>query len=164
MPRYDPAEVKQLARGRWAEILTTVAGIAAGDLDGQHHPCPRCGGKDRFRFTDQDGDGSAICNHCARRNCGDGFATVQWAAGIDFPTALARVAEFVGALPSANGKPAAAISIALVPGANALETAHLVKTELARLATSVPKGLDYRIVYDSSAFVEASVEEVVKTF
>ncbi len=63
-----------------------------------------------------------------------------------------------------DGKPAAAISIALVPGANALETAHLVKTELARLATAFPKGLDYRIVYDSSAFVEASVEEVVKTF
>ena len=63
-----------------------------------------------------------------------------------------------------DGKPAAAISIALVPGANALETAHLVKAELARLATAFPKGLDYRIVYDSSAFVEASVEEVVKTF
>jgi hydrophobe/amphiphile efflux-1 (HAE1) family protein len=63
-----------------------------------------------------------------------------------------------------DGKPAAAISVSLVPGANALETAHLVKAELARLAGAFPKGLDYRIVYDSSAFVEASVEEVVKTF
>jgi multidrug efflux pump len=63
-----------------------------------------------------------------------------------------------------DGKPAAAISIALVPGANALETAHLVKAELARLAESFPKGMDYKIVYDSSEFVEASVEEVLKTF
>jgi multidrug efflux pump len=63
-----------------------------------------------------------------------------------------------------DGLPAAAISISLVPGANALETAHLVKAELERLAAAFPKGLDYRIVYDSSAFVAASVEEVVHTF
>ena len=63
-----------------------------------------------------------------------------------------------------DGKPAAAISIALVPGANALETARLVKTRLTRLASEFPRGLDYRIVYDSSAFVEASVEEVLHTF
>ena len=63
-----------------------------------------------------------------------------------------------------DGKPAAAISIALVPGANALETARLVKTRLTRLASEFPQGLDYRIVYDSSAFVEASVKEVLHTF
>jgi multidrug efflux pump subunit AcrB len=49
-----------------------------------------------------------------------------------------------------DGKPAAAISVSLVPGANALETAHLVKAELARLAGAFPKGMDYRIVYDTS--------------
>ena len=103
MPRYDPAEVKSLARGRWAEILSSVAGIARGDLDGDHHPCPRCGGTDRFRFTDLRGDGSIICNHCARRECGDGLAAVQWAAGLDFPAALVQVAEYVGARPSTNG-------------------------------------------------------------
>jgi hydrophobe/amphiphile efflux-1 (HAE1) family protein len=63
-----------------------------------------------------------------------------------------------------DGKPAAAISIALVPGANALETAALAKAQLERLAQAFPQGLDYKIVYDSSAFVEASVREVVVTF
>jgi len=63
-----------------------------------------------------------------------------------------------------DGKPAAAISIALVPGANALETAGLVKAELERLASAFPQGMDYKIVYDSSAFVQASVEEVLHTF
>jgi len=104
MPRYEPSEVKQLARGRWAEILSSVAGISPGDLDGDHHPCPKCGGTDRFRFTDLHGDGSIICNHCARRDCGDGLAAIQWAAGIDFPAALTRVAEYVGAKPSINGQ------------------------------------------------------------
>jgi hydrophobe/amphiphile efflux-1 (HAE1) family protein len=63
-----------------------------------------------------------------------------------------------------DGKPAAAMAISLVPGANALETAALVKATLARIASEFPKDLDYRIVYDSSAFVEASVEEVIHTF
>ena len=63
-----------------------------------------------------------------------------------------------------DGKPAAALSIALVPGANALETAGLARRELERLAASFPQGMEYSIVYDSSAFVEASVDEVVKTF
>ncbi len=39
-----------------------------------------------------------------------------------------------------------------------------MKSQLTRLAGEFPKGLDYRIVYDSSAFVEASVEEVLHTF
>jgi multidrug efflux pump len=63
-----------------------------------------------------------------------------------------------------DGKPAAAISIALVPGANALETAGLVNAQLERLAAGFPQGMDYSIVYDSSAFVEASVHEVIMTF
>jgi multidrug efflux pump len=63
-----------------------------------------------------------------------------------------------------DGKPAGVMSVALVPGANALETANLVKAELVRLSQAFPEGLDYKIVYDSSAFVEASVQEVIHTF
>ncbi len=63
-----------------------------------------------------------------------------------------------------NGNPAAAISVSLVPGANALETAALVKAKLDELADAFPQDLDYSIVYDTSAFVEASVEEVIHTF
>ena len=63
-----------------------------------------------------------------------------------------------------NGKPAAAISVSLVPGANALETAALLKAKLDELAAAFPQDLDYSIVYDTSAFVEASVEAVIHTF
>jgi multidrug efflux pump subunit AcrB len=63
-----------------------------------------------------------------------------------------------------NGKPAALVSVSLVPGANALETAGLLKAQITRLAGEFPKGLDYKIVYDTSEFVEASVEEVIHTF
>ena len=63
-----------------------------------------------------------------------------------------------------DGQPAALVSVSLVPGANALETAGLLKAQIARLAGQFPKGMDYKIVYDTSAFVEASVEEVIHTF
>ncbi|MFY8207617.1 MAG: efflux RND transporter permease subunit [Arenimonas sp.] len=63
-----------------------------------------------------------------------------------------------------NGKPSSALGITLSPGANALETADLVKAELVRLKAAFPEDLDYRIVYDTSEFVKASVEEVVHTF
>ncbi len=38
------------AHGQWRTILPSF-GIHPGHLDGKHHPCPACGGKDRFRFT-----------------------------------------------------------------------------------------------------------------
>ncbi len=63
-----------------------------------------------------------------------------------------------------DGKPAALVSVSLVPGANALETAGLLKSQITRLAGEFPEGLDYKIVYDTSEFVEASVEEVIHTF
>ncbi len=40
----------------------------------------------------------------------------------------------------------------------------LLKAQITRLAREFPKGLDYRIVYDTSEFVEASVQEVIHTF
>jgi hydrophobe/amphiphile efflux-1 (HAE1) family protein len=63
-----------------------------------------------------------------------------------------------------EGKPAAVVSISLVPGANAMETARLTKAKLEELSAAFPKGLDYEIVYDTSEFVEASIEEVIHTF
>lgn len=94
--------LKAAARGRWAEILSAVGGCDGDLLDGQHHPCPKCGGTDRFRFTDQAGDGSVICNQCARRHCGDGLATVGWLTGWTFPEVVRRVSDHLG-IDSSNG-------------------------------------------------------------
>ena len=90
------ATIKEAARGHWAELLADLAGISADVLDGKAHPCPKCGGKDRFRFTNQDGDGSIICNQCARRICGDGLETIRWATGWTFPEIIRRMADRVG--------------------------------------------------------------------
>ena len=56
--RFDDAHRKH--DGNWRAVLSAL-GIPAKLLDGRHHPCPGCGGKDRFRFDDKDGRGTWIC-------------------------------------------------------------------------------------------------------
>ena len=53
MYRFTKDEVLNAAKGRAVDILRDVAGISADILDGDHHPCPKCGGKDRFRLIDR---------------------------------------------------------------------------------------------------------------
>jgi hydrophobe/amphiphile efflux-1 (HAE1) family protein len=64
---------------------------------------------------------------------------------------------------SLNGKPAAAIGVALSPGANAMATAGELKVRLEEMKASFPPDFDYEIVYDSSQFVEESIAEVQNT-
>jgi multidrug efflux pump len=63
-----------------------------------------------------------------------------------------------------NGQPAAAFGIFLQPGANALETAENVRVAMESMAKRFPSGVDYKIPYDTTKFVQASINEVVKTF
>jgi len=62
-----------------------------------------------------------------------------------------------------DGKPAAALGIFQLPGSNALDTAGAVRAKMEELKARFPPGVDYRIVYDTTVFVEESVDEVVKT-
>lgn len=62
-----------------------------------------------------------------------------------------------------NGYPSAGIAIRLSAGANALNTAELVKAKVAEYQNSMPAG--YKVAYpkDSTDFINISIEEVVKT-
>ncbi|CAN7681148.1 efflux RND transporter permease subunit [Ensifer canadensis] len=62
-----------------------------------------------------------------------------------------------------NGKPVAMIGTYQAPGANALAAAEGVKQAMERLSQSFPEGLTYSVSYDTTQFVEASVENVVHT-
>lgn len=104
--RIDVEVVRDAAAGRWLEILSAVAGIGRDDLDGQHHPCPRCGGSDRFRLVDEDA-GAVLCNQCFSSRNGDGFAAVAWMRGVKFPEAARLVADYVGVDAGGSGSPSA---------------------------------------------------------
>jgi len=62
-----------------------------------------------------------------------------------------------------NGRPAAAIGIRLAPGANALATADAVRAKVQQLGQFFPAGVTVDFPYDSTEFIRASIQEVVKT-
>jgi len=62
-----------------------------------------------------------------------------------------------------NGKPATAFSVQLAPGANAMETATLVRAKMQELSRYFPEGVKYDIPYDTSPFVKVSIQQVINT-
>jgi len=62
-----------------------------------------------------------------------------------------------------NGKTTATMGIYQLPGSNALQVRDQLAAELDRLSKSFPPGLDYRISYDSTEVIEASIAEVQLT-
>lgn len=89
-------ETKSRARGQWRGILSSL-GIAVSDRPRMHSACPGCGGKDRFRFDDKDGDGTWICSRGgAGTVAGDGFDLVQHARHVDASGALRMVRDALG--------------------------------------------------------------------
>ncbi|MQY52137.1 multidrug efflux RND transporter permease subunit [Rhodocyclus tenuis] len=64
---------------------------------------------------------------------------------------------------SLDGKPTIAMGVFLQTGANALEVAELVKSRMNELQGKFPEGVSYVIPFDTTHFVSASIEEVVKT-
>jgi multidrug efflux pump len=62
-----------------------------------------------------------------------------------------------------NGKPSTGIGIQLSATGNALETATLVRARMDELARYFPAGMKYAIPFDSSAFIDISIKQVVET-
>ncbi|NMM26170.1 MAG: efflux RND transporter permease subunit [Glaciimonas sp.] len=62
-----------------------------------------------------------------------------------------------------DGKPIAAIGVQLSPTANALGTAKAVHAKMEELSQYFPPGIQFVVPYDTSEFVQISIEEVVKT-
>ena len=58
---------------------------------------------------------------------------------------------------------ATAIAIFQRPGSNALATAAVVRATMEVLAKDFPAGMAYRVVYNTTEFIQQSVDEVIKT-
>lgn len=83
------------AQGRWRDILEAL-GIPEQFLSKRNGPCPQCGGKDRWRFTDHDERGRWWCNHCGS---GDGFELLQRFHGWDFKQTAQEVQKMLPGMP-----------------------------------------------------------------
>ncbi|MGV8888388.1 MAG: multidrug efflux RND transporter permease subunit [Pseudomonas sp.] len=62
-----------------------------------------------------------------------------------------------------NGKPAAAMSVQLAPGANALQTAAAIKARLDQLSSTLPANMTLSVPYDTSYFVDVAIKQVIYT-
>lgn len=90
-PTFQIADVKARATGMWEKYIFPSFNIDVRFK--KKTPCPACGGRDRFRYDDKNGNGDYICQHCG---AGDGISLIQKVTGLTFPEALSEVAAIVG--------------------------------------------------------------------
>lgn len=71
--------------------------------------------------------------------------------------------EFMDIYSNLDGYPSAAIVLKQSMGSNASEVIEKVKEELEAMKENFPPGMDYKISYDVSQFLDASIEQVIHT-
>ncbi|MCR9065120.1 MAG: efflux RND transporter permease subunit [Cytophagales bacterium] len=71
--------------------------------------------------------------------------------------------EFFDIYSNLDGHPSAAIVLKQNVGSNATEVIQEVKDKLDEMKANFPPGVDYKISYDVSKFLDASVEQVIHT-
>jgi len=62
-----------------------------------------------------------------------------------------------------DGQPCITLAVFQLPGSNALATAEGVRAKMEELGARFPEGLEHRIVYDTTVFIDESIHEVYKT-
>src|SRR5215475_13482368 len=63
-----------------------------------------------------------------------------------------------------DGKPAGTMAVYLLPGANQLKAAEAIYEAMRNAKALFPPDMDYKIVYDTTPAVKASIEGIVHTF
>ena len=62
-----------------------------------------------------------------------------------------------------NNQPAVGMGVFQAPGSNALEISAQVRATMAELQQHMPEGVEFRIAYDPTQFVRASIDSVITT-
>lgn len=100
MPLYFQKEdVLPYMKGMWRDALQSICGLHNDVFNKKHQPCPHCGGKDRFRWTDklnEAGDGGAICNGCGNDS---GIGWMMKLTGEPYSEVINILGRFLGKVP-----------------------------------------------------------------
>lgn len=92
---YDVGKVKDACRGGWPGVLSRF-GVDVSLLTDRHSACPGCGGKDRFRFDDRNGEGTWLCSGGGDFQSGDGIALLMHVRGWEWKEAVNALGEELG--------------------------------------------------------------------
>lgn len=71
--------------------------------------------------------------------------------------------EFYNIYSNVDGNPSAAITLKQTYGSNATEVIKEVKQKISELSERFPEGMKYKISYDVSKFLDASIDKVIHT-
>jgi HAE1 family hydrophobic/amphiphilic exporter-1 len=145
----SPTDVAAAVRGQ--NIQAAVGRIGAAPLAPDQQFQLTITAQGRLTQTEQ------FENIIVRANPDGSVVRLKDVARVELGAQISDVSAFY------NGAPSAAMGIYQSPGANAVQVADAVAAELARLAERFPEDLAYDVVYDTTVFVKASIEEVVHT-
>lgn len=122
-------------RGRWIEIWTQVFGINPKVLDGKHHPCPGCGGVDRFRVNMKRIEhGVWFCGGEAR----GGVDLCMHVTGLGFRQVAEKIEELVGKSDRPRGRRELSLAELAMEEARPLTKSTYLAS---RGITEIPSGL-----------------------
>lgn len=96
---FQKEDVLPYMKGMWREALQSLCGLHSDVFNKKHQPCPHCGGKDRFRWTDKlntQGDGGAICNGCGNDS---GIGWLMKLTGEPYSECINILGRFLGKVP-----------------------------------------------------------------
>lgn len=135
-----------LAKGKWKGVMLAL-GFPAAALSGKNTACPMCGGKDRFRFDNSQGQGSYICNGCGAG--GTGWALLKKWKGWEFAEAAREVDAALGNVtradpvkPDRSPQDKLANCVRLWNAAERIEPNDLVHHYLIGRGCPLPQNLD----------------------
>lgn len=99
MQFFQKEDVLPYMKGMWRDALQSICGLHNDVFNKKHQPCPHCGGKDRFRWTDklnETGDGGAICNACGNDS---GIGWMMKLTGEPYSEVINILGRFLGKVP-----------------------------------------------------------------
>lgn len=103
MKPFDLSDLKAAAQGRWPAIHAAL-GIPQELLNTRkHQPCPNCGGRNRYRYTNHQESGGYICNQCGS---GSGFDLIMLVFGYSFTESVNQVSALLGMARPSENRPA----------------------------------------------------------
>lgn len=148
------ADVYQAIQAQNVEVSAGTVGQPLPTAGGSAAPAYQYTLTVRGRLTTPEDFGNIIL----RTEAGGRVLRLRDVAHIDLGSASYNVVSRI------NGRPTAAVAIYQQPGSNSLEVSKGVKQKMQELAQSFPSGIRYDVTLDTTNVIQASVDEVLKTF